>query len=77
MPSGEVSGLTAQDSDCCEGCVGFGDGVGEVDGAGCVFDDDGFEAEVVAVYCGVANAEVVGEADQEETLEVAFAEVAG
>ena len=60
-----------------QGGVGFGDAVGEVDGAGGVFDDDGFEAEVVAVDGGVADAEVVGEAAEEEALQVAFAEVAG
>ena len=56
--------------------VGFGDAVGEVDGAGGVLDDDGFEAEVVAIDGGVADAEVVGEAHEEEAGEVAFAEVA-
>ena len=61
----------------CEGCVGFGYGVGEVDGAGGVFDDDGFEAEVFAVDGGVADAEVVGEAAEEEAIEFALAEVAG
>ena len=60
-----------------EGCVGFGDAVGQVDGAGGVFDDDGFEAEVFAVDGGVADAEVVGEAAEEEAVEVALAEVAG
>ena len=54
-----------------EGCVGVGDADGEVDGAGGVFDDDGFEAEVVAVDGGVADAEVVGEATEEEAGKVA------
>ena len=56
--------------------IGFGDAL-EVDGAGGVFDDDGFEAEVVAVDGGVADAEVVGEAAEEEAVQVALAEVAG
>jgi len=45
--------------------------------AGGVFDDDGFEAKVVAVDGGVADAEVVGEAAEEEALQVALAEIAG
>ena len=49
----------------------------ERDGAGGVFDDYGFEAEVFAVNGGEANAEVVGEAAEEEAGEVAFAEIAG
>ncbi len=61
----------------CEGGVGFVYASGEVDGAGGVFDDDGFEAEVVAVDGGVADAEVVGEAAEEEALQATFAEVAG
>ena len=60
-----------------EGSVGFGDAAGEVDGAGGVFDDDGFEAEVVAIDGGVADTEVVGEAAEEESGEAALAEVAG
>ena len=60
-----------------ERIVGFGDGVGEVDGAGKVFEDKGFEAQVVAVEGGEADAEVVGEAGEEESFETALAEVAG
>ena len=59
-----------------EGFVGFDYGVGEIDGAGGVFDDDGFEAEFFAVDGGIANTEVVGEAAEEEALQVAFAEIA-
>ena len=57
--------------------MSFGYGVAEIDGASGVFDDDGFEAEVAAVDGGVADAEVVGEAAEEETGEVALPEVAG
>ena len=66
-------------ADVCsgQGCVGFGDAVREVGGAGGVFDDDGFEAEIVAVDGGVADAEVVGEAAEEDAMEAALAEVAG
>lgn len=39
-----LAGVDAGDVGCGEGGVGFGDGVGEVDRAGGVFDDDGFEA---------------------------------
>lgn len=49
------------------------DGTAQADGAGGVFDDDGLEAERAAVDGGVADAEVVGEADEEEASEVAFA----
>ena len=52
---------------CGQGGVGFGYGVAEIDGASNVLDDNGFEAEVVAVDGGVADAEVVGEAAEEET----------
>ena len=72
-----ISRLNAGDVCGVQGGVGFGDAVGEIDGAGGVFDDDGFEAEVVAVDRGVADTEVVGEAAEEQTGEVALAEVAG
>ena len=60
-----------------EGGVGFGDAAGEVYGAGGIFDDDDFEAEVFAVDGGEADAEVVGEAAEEEAGEFALAEVSG
>ena len=63
-----MSRMDAGDVRSGQSCVGFGDGVGEVDGAGGVFDDDGFEAECFAVDGGVADAEVVGEAAEEEAL---------
>jgi len=47
-----------------------------VDGAGGVFDDDGFKAHCAAVDGRVADAEVVGEAAEEEAGEVALAEIA-
>ena len=50
---------------------------GEIDGAGEVFEDVAFEAEGGAVDGGEADAEVVGEAAEEEAGEVALAEVAG
>ena len=66
-----------EDCVCLGYAVGETAGAGKVDWAGGVFDDDGFEAEVVAVDGGVADAEVVGEAAEEEAGEAAFAEVAG
>ena len=60
-----------------EGAVGGVDGAGESHGAGEVFDDDGFEAEPGGGDGGEADAEVVGEAGEEEAGEVALAEVAG
>ena len=60
-----------------EGGVGFGDGVGEVDRASGVFEDDGFEAEVFAVDGGVADAEVVRYSAEEEAGEATFAEITG
>jgi len=69
--------LDAGDACGCEGGVGFVYASGQVDGAGGVFDDYGFEAEGVAVEGGVADAEVVGEAAEEEAGEVALAEIAG
>ena len=60
-----------------EGGIGFSDGVGQIDGAGGVLDDDAFEAKGGAVYRRVADAEVIGEAAEEELLEAAFAEVSG
>ena len=50
--------------------------LGEVDGASGVFDDDGFEAECFAVDGGVTNAKIVGQAAEEEALQVALAEIA-
>ena len=68
-------GINSRDVEDGQGGVGFGDAAGEVDGAGGVFDDDDFEAEVLAVDGGEADAEVVGEAAEEEAGEFAFAEV--
>ncbi len=65
---GDFVGMDAGDVCSGQSCVGFVDAVREVDGAGGVFDDDGFEAEVMAVDGGVADAEVVGEAAEEEAL---------
>jgi len=61
----------------CKGCVCLLDATGQIHRAGGVFDDDGFEAHVFAVDGGVADAEVVGEAAEEEALETALAEVTG
>ena len=61
----------------CKGCVCLLDATGQIHRAGGVFNDDGFEAHVFAVDGGVADAEVVGEATEEEALQVALAEVAG
>ena len=61
----------------CKGCVCLLDATGQIHRAGGVFNDDGFEAHVFAVDGGVADAEVVGEAAEEEALETALAEVAG
>jgi hypothetical protein len=60
-----------------EGCVGLIDAVWQVYGAAGVFEDDGLEAKGLAVDGGVADAEVVGEAAEEETVEAAFAQVSG
>ncbi len=70
-------GLDARDVEGGEGGVGFGYAAGEVDGAGGVFDDYDLEAEVLAVDGGEADAEVVGEAAEEEAGEFALAEVSG
>ena len=70
-------GVDSGDVEDGQGGVGFGDAAGEVDGAGGVFDDDDFEAEVLAVDGGEADAEVVGEAAEEEAGEFALAEVSG
>ena len=61
----------------CKGCVCLLDATGQIHRAGGVFNDGGFEAHVFAVDGGVADAEVVGEAAEEEALETALAEVAG
>ena len=61
----------------CESGVGGIDGAGESDGAGGVFDDQGFEAELLAVNGGEADAEVVGQTAEEKAVEAALAEVAG
>ncbi len=45
----EGVGLDAGDAVGGEGGVGVGDAAGEIDGAGGVIDDDGLEAEGVAV----------------------------
>jgi hypothetical protein len=63
--------------------VGGVDGAGapaagwKVDGVGEVFEDEGFEAEAGGREGGEADAEVVGEAGEEETREAALAEIAG
>lgn len=53
------------------------DGAGEVDGGGKVFDDEGLEAEAGGGGGGVADAEIVGDAGEEEAGEGALAEVGG
>jgi hypothetical protein len=68
--------VDAGDLVCAQDGVGFGDCVGKVDGAGGVFDDDGFETECFAVDGGVANAKIVGQAAEEEALQVPLAEIA-
>jgi hypothetical protein len=73
---GNIGRENAGDAGCGECGVGFCDGVGKVDGSSGVFDDDSFEAEVVAVDGGVADAEVIGEAAEEETFEAALTEIA-
>src|ERR1700733_1315599 len=73
---GDIGREDAGDAGYGERGIGLGDGVGKVDGPSGVFDDDGFEAEVVAVDGGVADAEVIGEAAEEETFEAALTEVA-
>ncbi len=60
-----------------EGGVGFSDAAGQVDGAGEVFEDDGFEAEGFAIEGGEADAKIVGKAGEEEAGEAALAQVAG
>src|SRR5260370_338297 len=55
----------------CSGVGGAWDRARALRGGGGGFDDDGFEAEVVAVDGGVADAEVVGEATEEEAGKVA------
>ena len=60
-----------------EGGVGFPYRVAEVNGAAGIFYNDDFKAESFAVEGGEADAEVVGEAGEEEAREAAFAEVAG
>ena len=57
--------------------MGVGYGTGEVDGAGGVFEDEGFEAEGAAIDGGVADAVVVGQACEEEALKASLTQVAG
>lgn len=60
-----------------EGVVGGFDRPGEIDGAGEVFEDDGFESELGGGEGGEADAEVVGDAGEEQAVQFAFAKVAG
>lgn len=69
--------LDALDACGAEGCVGLGYGVGQVDGAGGVLDDEALEAKRGAVDGGEADTEVVGEAAEEEPLKATLAEVSG
>ena len=75
LDSGDVGGG--------EGRVGGFDGAGQtgdawqVDGAAGVFNDDGFKAEALAVDGGESNAEVVREATEKKSGEIAFAEIPG
>jgi hypothetical protein len=73
---GNIGRENAGDAGCGERGVGLGDGVRKVDGPSGVFNDDSFEAEVVAVDGGVADTEVIGEAAEEETFEAALMEIA-
>ena len=58
-----------------KGGVGGVDGVGQVDGAGEVFDDEGFEAEGRGGESGETDAEVVGDAGEEEAGEATGLEI--
>jgi hypothetical protein len=60
-----------------EAGVGRLDGSRQPDGAGEVFDDEGLEAEAGGGEGAEADAEVVGEAGEEEPREAALAQVAG
>ena len=73
----QLCGLDARDIRLREGHVCFVDGIEQIDGASGVFDHYGFEAVSLAIKGGVADAEVIGEAAEEEAGEVAFAKVAG
>jgi hypothetical protein len=73
----QVGGEETLDSVFREGEVGGFDGSGEGDGAAGVFEDLAGESEGGAVDGGEADAEVVGEASEEEAGEAAVAEVAG
>ena len=52
-------------------------GAGEVDGAAGIFNDDDLEAAACAVGSGEADAEVEGEAGDEDTTDAAVANPAG
>ena len=69
--------MDAGDIGLGEGGIGFGYGVGESYGAGCVFEDYGFKAQCLAVEGGVTDAEVVGQACYVDGLDGSFAKVAG
>jgi len=73
----DLPGLDALDSGCAEGCVGVGHGIWEIDGTSGIFDDQALKSEGGAVEGGVADAEVVSEAAEEEALESPLAEIAG
>ena len=69
--------MDAGDFVCGKGGVGLLDAVRHVDGAGGIFNDDGFKAESLAVDGGIADAEVIGETAEEEAGEAPLSEVAG
>ena len=62
------AGIDAGDASFGKSGVGGFDGTGKSDGAGGIFDDQGFKAELLAVDGGEADAEVIGQAAEEEAL---------
>lgn len=72
-----LCGLDAVDVSGGEGCVGFVDGVGQIDSAGEVFEDESPEAELGGGKGGEADAKVIGQATEEEACKASLAEIAG
>ena len=75
--SGEGASVHDGDAVLGEGSFHGGDGAVDVDGAAGIAEDGGGESAAAGVEGGEADAEVVGEAGEEDAIESALAAVGG
>ena len=76
MRGREVAGRDGRYPERRQSATGVGDGTVHVDAAAGILDHDHAEALLAGVLGGIADAEIVGEAGDEDAVEAALAEIA-